>query len=153
MIAFSSRFPWVKWLSEEAAVKLFFEQYTDYERSLSKMTLSELASELDRTQKSNEASNTIIVEHILASRLVRIQSNASWWSGWLNILGAMLAVLLSFYLGKLSANNPNKVEWTCHYQPEQGPEEKPTQAIMPNVKQESSEREIVNRRDKDSRGK
>lgn len=78
-----------------------FQLLTDYERALAKMSLSDLASELQRTQVRHETSNTIIVEHILASRLVRLQSRASWWSGWLGFAGAMLAAVLTFYLGYL----------------------------------------------------
>lgn len=83
---------------------------TDYERSLSRMSLSELASELQCTQARHEISNTIIVEHTLAARLARIQSRASWWSGWLGFAGAMLAAALTFYLGQRSADHTPKVE-------------------------------------------
>ena len=85
---------------------------TDYERSLARMSLSELAHELERTQVRNETTNTIIVEHTLAVRLARIQSRASWWSGWLGFAGAMLAAALTFFLGQWSAYEAQRLDCT-----------------------------------------
>jgi len=112
----------------------WFNEATDYERSLSKMTLSELASELQRTQVRYETANTIIVEHTLAARLARIQSRASWWSGWLGFAGAMLAAALTFYLGQLSVNIAPKVECTPGSKPEKLPVERPVQSMAPTLK-------------------
>jgi len=111
---------------------------TDYERSLSKMSLSELASELERTQVRHETSNTIIVEHTLTARLARIQSRASWWSGWLGFAGAMLAAALTFYLGQRSADSTPKVECV----PVQKSEEKPVPTLIPTIKQNPADSKV-----------
>ena len=112
---------------------------TDYERSLSKMSLSDLASELQRTQVRNETANTIIVEHMLAARLARIQSRASWWSGWLGFAGAMLAAALTFYLGQRSADHTPKVESAPVQKSEEKSVQKPVQAVIPATKQNPPE--------------
>ncbi len=85
----------------------WWNKFTDYELELSRMTLTQLASELDRTKVRKETVNEIIVEHMLAVRLVRLQTRASWWSGWLGLAGAMLAAALTFYLGQLSVASKN----------------------------------------------
>jgi hypothetical protein len=91
----------------------WWNHFTDYELSLSRMTLTELASELQRTQVRHESANTIVVEHMLAARLARIQSRASWWSGWLGFAGAMLAAGLTFYLGQLAATTNSGAKAEC----------------------------------------
>lgn len=90
--------------------EFWWSEYTDYERSLSNMGLSELAEELDRTKVRCESANTIIVEHLLAVRLARIQSRASIGAAWLGIFGVIVAAFLSFYLGRLSAETSAKSE-------------------------------------------
>ena len=55
----------------------WWNKYNNYEKSLSRMNLSELAGELERTKVRNENTNTIIVEHLLAVRLARIPSRAT----------------------------------------------------------------------------
>jgi len=116
---------------------------TDYERSLSKMSLSDLASELQRTQVRQEAANTIIVEHMLSARLARIQSRGSWWSGWLGFAGAMLAAALTFYLGQWSANHTTRPESAPVQKSEeksvQVPVQEPVQTVIPAIKQTPSE--------------
>jgi hypothetical protein len=88
----------------------WWNEYSDYERSLSRMSLSELAGELERTKVQNESANTIIVEHLLAVRLARIQSRASMRAAWVGVGGALLAAVAAFYLGKLSSDGPLKAE-------------------------------------------
>jgi hypothetical protein len=88
----------------------WWNEYNDYERSLSRMNLSELAGELERTRVRNETANTIIVEHLLAVRLARIQSRASISAAWLGIGGALVVAVFSFYLGKLSVESAPKAE-------------------------------------------
>lgn len=83
---------------------------TNYERTLSKMSLTELAGELERAKVCGETANSIVVEHTLSTRLARIQSRASWWSAWLGFSGAMLAAALTFYLGQRSAEHLIKPE-------------------------------------------
>lgn len=80
----------------------WWDEYNDYERKLAKMNLSELAGELDRTKVRNETANTIIVEHLLAIRLARIQSRASFGAAWIGIVGAVVAAYFTFYLGQQS---------------------------------------------------
>lgn len=116
---------------------------TDYERSLSKMSLSELASELQRTQVRNELANTVIVEHMLAARLARIQSRAAWWSGWLGFSGAMLAAALTFYLGQLSADSAHKIECAHLHSSEEKSALKPVQSVVPALKQNAPEKKAV----------
>jgi hypothetical protein len=91
----------------------WWKRLTDYERKLSKMSLSDLASELQRTKARYETENTTIVEHVLATRLARIQSRGSLWSGWLAFVGAILAAILAaaltFYFVQRSADHTPKV--------------------------------------------
>ena len=118
---------------------------TDYERSLSKMSLSDLASELQRTQVRNETANTIIVEHMLAARLARIQSRGSWWSGWLGFAGAMLAAALTFYLGQRSADHRPKVE--------SAPVQKSVRAVTPAIKQNPTDPQAIQPHERNAIGK
>ena len=117
--------------------KFWWDHFEDYELSLAKMTISELANELNRTKVRYETANTTVVEHMIAGRLARMQSRASWWSGWLGFAGAMLAAALTFYLGQLSAspNNTPKVECTAANKAEMRAVEKPIQPIVPTVKE------------------
>jgi hypothetical protein len=126
---------------------------TDYERSLSKMSLSELASELQRTQVRYETANTIIVEHMLAARLARIQSRASWWSGWFGFAGAMLAAALTFYLGQRSADLAAKVESATVQKSEEKPVQKPVQAVIPEIKQNLCDPKAVQPHERNGNGK
>ncbi len=126
---------------------------TDYERSLSKMSLSELASELQRTQVRQETANTIIVEHMLAARLARIQSRASWWSGWLGFAGAMLAAALTFYLGQRSADHTSKVECVPDQESKDKPVQEPAQAVIPAIKQDPSDQKAVQSLERKGNGK
>lgn len=119
----------------------WMKKFSDYELKLSRMSLTELASELNRTQVRHEAEHSIIVEHMLAVRLVRIQTRASWRSGWLSFAGAMLAVLLSFYLGQLSVaskNNPQIIP-TTRDKTEVRAIEKPIPSVIPTIKQRVSD--------------
>ena len=126
---------------------------TDYERSLSKMSLSDLASELQRTQVRNETANTIIVEHMLAARLARIQSRASWWSGWLGFAGAMLAAALTFYLGQRSADHTPKVESAPVQKSEEKSVQMPVQAVTPAIKQNPADSKAVQPHERNGNGK
>ena len=125
---------------------------TDYERSLSKMSLSELASELQRTQVRHEKANTIIVEHMLSARLARIQSRASWWSGWLGFAGAMLAAALTFYLGQRSADHTLKIEPAPVQKSEEKSVQKPLQAVTPAITQTPADQRAVQPHERNGNG-
>lgn len=78
------------------------KHFSDYELELSRMTISELASELERTKIRNETANTIIIEHIIAIRLVRVQNKTSWQIALVGFVVSILIAILSYYLGKAS---------------------------------------------------
>lgn len=126
---------------------------TDYERSLSKMSLSDMASELQRTQVRHETANTIIVEHMLAARLARIQSRGSWWSGWLGFAGAMLAAALTFYLGQRSVDHTPKVESAPVKKSEEKSVQMPEQAVIPAIKINPPDTKAAKSHDRDGNGK
>jgi hypothetical protein len=123
----------------------WWKTFSDYELQLSRMSLTELASELNRTKVRNETENTIIIEHILAARLARLQSRASWWSGWLSFAGAMLAAALTFYLGQLSAisKNDTQVVPAASNKTEKRTIEKPVQSKVTTVEQKAPNEEAI----------
>lgn len=128
----------------------WWNKYTDYELELSRMSVTELASELNRTKVRNETENTIIVEHILAARLARIQSRASWGVGWLGFIGVILAVLLTFYLGRLTVKLENKMPQTqaqIMTATEDRQKEKPVQPIIVPTPQKTSDTKIIDSKD------
>jgi len=123
----------------------WWNKLSDYELQLSRMSLTELASEQNRTKVQNEIENSIIVEHILAARLARIQSRASWWSGWISFAGAMLAAALAFYLGQLSviSKNDTQIVPTANNKAEERHIEKPVKPVMPLVQEVPSNSKTI----------
>lgn len=117
----------------------WWKSATDYELSLSKMSLSELARELQDMKVRKEVANTIIVEHMLTARLVRIQSRASWGSGWLAFAGAVLAAALSFYLGRCSADQTKKLDSIPTQKSDRKSVQESAQNVIPPIKNTSPE--------------
>ena len=119
------------------------------------MSLTELASELNRTQVRNETENSIIVEHMLAARLVRIQARTSWRLGWFGLVGAILVALLTFYLGQLSvtSKNDSQIVATPSDSPKTSSIKNKTQPMVSTLKQKSSDSKAINRHNSNSTAK
>ena len=133
----------------------WWNKFSDYELELSRMSLTELASELNRTKVRHETENEIIVEHILASRIARLQSRASWWSGWLSFAGAMLAAALTFYLGQLSViskNDPQIIPTTSNKAETRAIKE-PVHPVIPAVEKEPSDSKAIKSHNEDRKSK
>lgn len=64
--------------------------FTDEERKLREMDVMELAAALHEAQVRRDDRRRIVVEYMLGSRLARLQSKASWGSGILAFVGAVL---------------------------------------------------------------
>lgn len=127
----------------------WWNKFSDYELELSRMSLTELASELNRTKVQVEPENTIIAEYILQARIARLQSRASWWSGWLSFAGAMIAAALTFYLGQLSVSSKNDAQVISppSYESEVRSIEKPAQTVTPTIQQEAPKNESIKNHD------
>jgi len=123
----------------------WWNKFSDYELELSRMSLTELASELNRTKVRGEPENTIIVEYILQARIARLQSRASWWSGWLSFAGAMIAAALTIYLGQLSVSSKNdaQVISPLKYESEVLSIEKPAQTVTPTIQEKAPKNESI----------
>lgn len=78
---------------------VWFDELTDEEKGLKGKTVWELAMIIEDADAGVEAKrNKIVAEHMLNSRLARIQANAAWGSGVLGFLGGIVGGLLSAWV-------------------------------------------------------
>lgn len=152
MFIFTSRFPWIKKLTPAEEYSRAFHG-TPFEKEVSVKTVGELAELLRDAAITNDFVKRTIVEYTLNVRLADIQASASKWSGWLSVLGAVLASIVSFQLGQSLANKPTEVVCACNYRNEQQPIEKPVQPSKPSVVQPSPAQRAVKENDSKSKGK
>ncbi len=124
MLIYTSRFPWIKKLSPEEEYYRAFHG-TPFENEIAGKTVGELAGLLHDAAITNDSIKHTIVKHTLNVRLASIQAKASMWSGRVSVLGAVLAVLVTFELGQLFANTPSEVVCNCNCRSERQPIEKP----------------------------
>lgn len=112
----------------------WWNQITNEEKALVSLDVWQLAAVIHVSiECNNNVQKRIVAEHLLNIRLAKIQANASKWSAWLGAAVALMAVMLTFYLSKLSAYNPTEVVCTCNCRNEQYPKEKQYQ--LPNSRQ------------------
>lgn len=96
--------------------KFWWNHYTNEERVLSEMDAKQLSSALSEAQMQNNREREILVEHILSARLARLQSNASWGSGTLGFVGAIIGAALGAAMtASLSPNSDSRTIVRCEY--------------------------------------
>lgn len=102
---FTSKFPWIKKMSEDEEFSQGFHG-TPFEKEISKKTVGQLADLLQDANIKNDFSKRTVVEHELNLRLAYVQSRATLRAGWLGLIGALigalLGVALGYFLGTLS---------------------------------------------------
>lgn len=79
----------------------WFEHFTDEEKQLRRMSVGELAKVINEARVRNlagEAEKLIVAEHMLNVRLAKIQATASWGSGVLGFVGAIIGSAVSVAL-------------------------------------------------------
>jgi len=79
----------------------WWNHFTDEEKKLREMDVWELAQVINEARVHNlasEAEKLIVAEHMLNVRLAKIQATASWGSGLLGFIGAILGAALSVSL-------------------------------------------------------
>lgn len=86
----------------------WWNHFTDEERELRGMNARQLAAALHEAREQRDNERQILVEHMLALRLARVQSRASWGSGTLGFAGAVLGAALT--VGLTAAITPNAPE-------------------------------------------
>jgi hypothetical protein len=112
----------------------WWNHFTDEEKQLRRMDAWQLARVIhEESIRQTSPEKRIVAEHLLNVRLAQIQAKASKWSGWLSLLGAVLAALVSFQLGQLSANKPAEMVCACNCRNEQPPIEEPVPLPKPPV--------------------
>ncbi|ESS72512.1 hypothetical protein MGMO_54c00010 [Methyloglobulus morosus KoM1] len=79
----------------------WWDHFTDEEKQLRRMDVWELAKVINEARVRNlagEAEKLIVAEHMLNVRLAQIQAKASWGSGVLGFVGAIIGSALSVAL-------------------------------------------------------
>jgi hypothetical protein len=79
----------------------WWKHFTDEEKKLRRMDVWELAKVINEARVRNlagEAEKLIVAEHMLNMRLAQIQAKASWGSGVLGFVGAIIGSALSVTL-------------------------------------------------------
>lgn len=93
MIATDKKFPFIHILYGDAIFGYAFDDASDSVKQLAKLSVEELAKECANAEVDNDRTRCIIIEHILTTRLFKIQSNASWGAGVLALLGVLIGYL------------------------------------------------------------
>jgi hypothetical protein len=92
----------------------WWDHFTDEEKKLRRMDVWELAKVINEARVRNlagEAEKLIVAEHMLNMRLAQIQAKASWGSGILGFIGAIIGASLSVSLAMV-LQNPKDVPCT-----------------------------------------
>lgn len=82
--------------------KFWWKFFDDYELMLARMRLGELAQELEAAKMQNDTKKQVMIEYVISQRIAKVQIIASLWSGWIGLLGAVLATFIGYYLGQSS---------------------------------------------------
>ena len=92
----------------------WWDHYTNEEKQLRRMDVWQLAKVINEARIRNlagEAEKLIVAEHMLNVRLAKIQATASWGSGVLGFIGAIIGAALSVTL-TMAIQNPKDVPCT-----------------------------------------
>lgn len=100
MIIVDKRFPYIHFLSGEEIFERAFNEASDEERHLIKLTAPELARKYQEAKVAKDESKCVLIEHYLNLRLVMLQVQARSRASWMSLLGVFLSGLLGFVLGK-----------------------------------------------------
>ena len=73
----------------------WWNEFTDEERELGKMNTRELAEALQDAQNRGDNERGILIEHMLSGRLAQLKARASWGSGFLGFVGAVIGAAIT----------------------------------------------------------
>lgn len=76
----------------------WWSHFTDEEKKLARMDMWELAGVIEEANVRGMEKKRIVAEHMLGVRLAQIQAKASWGSGLLGFVGAIVGAGLSVAL-------------------------------------------------------
>ena len=89
----------------------WWNHFTDEEKQLRRMDVWQLAKVINEARVRNlagESEKLIVAEHMLNVRLAQIQAKASWGSGVLGFVGAIIGAALSVSL-TIALQNPKEI--------------------------------------------
>ncbi|GAB6268835.1 MAG: hypothetical protein STSR0002_15770 [Smithella sp.] len=98
MIILFKKFPFLKKLSDEEELSIFFDKITNEEILLSKLSSVELAQRIHDAIIKNDEAQRILLEHFLSLRLVRIQNKAIYKSAIITSVFALIIAIISLVL-------------------------------------------------------
>lgn len=101
MLVVDYTFPYIHLLSDEEVFSRAFDEASDEEKQLIKLTALELARKYRDAQVSKDESQCVLISHYLNLRLVSMQVKATERASHIGILGVILSGLLGYILGKL----------------------------------------------------
>ncbi len=113
----------------------WWNHFTDEEKKLRRMDVWELAKVINEARVGNlagEAEKLIVAEHMLNMRLAKIQATASWGSGVLGFVGAIIGAALSVSLTmalQTPKGAPGTQERTSEKQSVSAPVQKQTEPL------------------------
>ncbi|MGR6106262.1 MAG: hypothetical protein ACU4EQ_12855 [Candidatus Nitrosoglobus sp.] len=89
----------------------WWKYFSDEEKKLKRMDAWQLIEIIQNARQETEQ-KCIVAEHMLSIRLARIQSKASWDSGFLGFLGAIISASLSITIANTFYSSNN--EGSCY---------------------------------------
>lgn len=93
IIAPNKKFPFIHFIYGDKIYDYEFAEASDTVKQLAKLSIEDLAKERVDAEVVKDLAKCIIIDHILTTRLFKIQSNASWGAGILALLGVLLGLL------------------------------------------------------------
>jgi hypothetical protein len=90
MLAVDKEFPFIHFLYGDEIFGYAYKEATDNVKRLAKLSIEELANECANAENNSDRATCIIIEHILTTRLFKIQSTASWGAGILALVGVLM---------------------------------------------------------------
>jgi hypothetical protein len=90
MVTLNNEFPFIHILYGDKIFDYAFKEASDDVKKFAKLSVEELAKECANAEGTNDRAKCIIIEHILTTRLFKLQSNASWGAGILALLGVLV---------------------------------------------------------------
>lgn len=114
----------------------WWNEFTDRDKELSRLSTRQLAQELNKARTNKDGEEQIIIEHLLSQRLAQMQSNASWGSGVLGFIGAIIGAALSVSMSSAFQERHEQIKCVCecaNYGTVQKPIQRPVQVELPKI--------------------
>jgi hypothetical protein len=99
MLVVTKSFPFFQIIRKKDQFEYFFNEFSDEEKKLIKLTAPELAKEYDIAKNKKDNGRCLLIEHYLSLRLFKLQSRSTLTAAIIASISAIAGGLLTYLIG------------------------------------------------------